>query len=30
LIDATGKIEQAWYGVRAKGHAEKLLKELSN
>jgi thioredoxin-dependent peroxiredoxin len=25
LVDATGKIERAWYNVRADGHAEKVL-----
>jgi peroxiredoxin Q/BCP len=28
LIDADGKIEQAWYGVRADGHAAKVLSEI--
>ena len=28
LIDANGKIEHAWYGVRADGHAAKVLASL--
>jgi len=28
LIDANGKIERAWYGVRADGHAAKVLASL--
>jgi peroxiredoxin Q/BCP len=29
LIDPKGKIERAWYGVRADGHAAKVLAQLS-
>jgi peroxiredoxin Q/BCP len=28
LIDADGNVEQAWYGVRADGHAAKVLSEV--
>ena len=28
LIDEEGRIKKAWYNVKAKGHVEKLLKEL--
>jgi peroxiredoxin Q/BCP len=30
LIGPTGKIEQAWYGVRADGHAAKVLAAATN
>jgi peroxiredoxin Q/BCP len=29
LIDEEGKVEQAWYGVRADGHAAKVLAEVA-
>jgi thioredoxin-dependent peroxiredoxin len=29
IIGPTGKVEQAWYGVRADGHAAKVLEKLS-
>ena len=29
LISPTGRIERAWYGVRADGHAAKVLASLS-
>jgi len=30
VIGPTGKVEHAWYGVRADGHADKVLATLSN
>jgi len=30
LIDEEGRIKKAWYNVKAKGHVEKLLKELES
>jgi len=30
IIDEEGRIEKVWYNVKAKGHVEKLLKELGS
>ena len=29
LVDAEGKVEDAWYNVRAKGHVGRVLRDLN-